>query len=81
MSKGGSGAFRRQPTVWPTLPYILITLFQKICFFIVLSVMAFFSYHLRKDNFQIPWQFIALAVLVNYPTFQSVGQKANSPFT
>lgn len=65
MSKGGSGhgAFRKQPTVWPTLPFILITLFQGICCSIVLTVMVFFSYHLKKDNYHIPWQFISLAIL------------------
>ena len=61
--------------MWPTAPFISIKLFQGICCSIVLSVMAFFSYHLRKDNYQIPWQFFSLATLVNNPTFQSVGQK------
>jgi len=70
MSKGGSShaVFRKQPSVWPTAPFILIKLFQGICCSIVLGVMVFFSYHLRKDNFTIPWQFISLAALVNDPS-------------
>lgn len=59
----GNGAFRKPPAVWPTAPFISIKLFQGVCCSIVLSVMAFFSYHLRKDNYQIPWQFFSLATL------------------
>jgi len=60
MSKGG---FKKQPTVWPTGPFILIKLFQGVCCVIVLGVMVFFGYHLKKDSYPIPWQFITLAAV------------------
>lgn len=61
MSKGAG--FKKQPTVWPTAPFILIKFFQAVCSALVLGVMVFFGYHLKKDNYTIPWQFFSLAAL------------------
>lgn len=58
------GSTQRHPAaVFPTAPFILIKFFQGVCSTIVLCVMAFFAYHLKKDNYEIPWQFISLAAL------------------
>lgn len=61
MSKGAG--FKKQPTVWPTAPFILIKFFQAVCSALVLAVMVFFGYHLKKDDYPIPWQFFSLAAL------------------
>lgn len=61
---GKASGYKRQPTHWPTAPFILIKFFQAICCLVVLLIMIFFGYHLRKDNYSIPWQFVLLTALV-----------------
>lgn len=62
---GKPSGFKKQPMHWPTFPFILIKLFQAICCLIVLFIMIFFGYHLKRDNYAIPWQFILLTALVS----------------
>ena len=61
---GKPSGYKNQPTHWPTAPFILIKFFQTICCLIVLMIMIFFGYHLRRDGYSIPWQFILLTGLV-----------------
>jgi len=60
---GKPSGYKNQPTHWPTAPFILIKFFQAICCLIVLMIMIFFGYHLRKDGYSIPWQFILITAL------------------
>jgi hypothetical protein len=60
MAKGG---FKKQPTVWPTGTFIFSAIFKFLTGLIVLGISGFFIFHLKKDHYQIPWQFAALAAL------------------
>jgi len=60
---GKSSGYKNQPTHWPTAPFVVIKLFQALCCLVVLLIMAFFGYNLKKDNYPIPWQFAFLLVI------------------
>lgn len=60
---GKPGGFKKQPTVWPTAPFILIKFAQALCSLLVMGIMGFFAYHLHKDKYAIPWQFASLFAL------------------
>ena len=61
---GKPSGYKNQPTHWPTAPFVLIKLSQALCCLVVLLIMAFFDYNLKKDNYPIPWQFAFLTAIV-----------------
>lgn len=55
--------FRKQPMQWPACAFFAIKGSQTFSCLFVLAIMALFAYHLKKDNYPIPWQFLSLAVI------------------
>ncbi|KAK5166961.1 uncharacterized protein LTR77_007690 [Saxophila tyrrhenica] len=48
------------PSSYPRVPFHLFRCFQLISSIIVGGIMAYFTYHLRHDNYKEPWTFIWL---------------------
>ena len=48
------------PSQYPRIPFHLFRTFQLIASLIVAGIMAYFTYHLRHDNYDEPWTFIWL---------------------
>lgn len=70
-------ALKKQPASWSKWPLIALRLLQLLGVLIVFGVTGYFNYYLIKDGYKIPWEFIALDVVVRSTYFCSRGLAIN----
>lgn len=62
-------AYRKQPsTSWPKGWLISLRLLQFLGALIVFGAMGFFVYHLRREKYPVPYEFVALYLIVGLPS-------------
>ena len=54
---------RSQPSPYPILPFHALRACSLVCSLVVAAVLSYFVYHLKQDNFKIPWTFLVVSLL------------------
>ncbi|KAL7273636.1 hypothetical protein RUND412_003495 [Rhizina undulata] len=55
--------YQKPSSVWPTGGFALLRVFQFLCSTVVVGVLGYFVFHLVKDGYSIPWEFVILDVV------------------
>jgi len=58
---------RRQPSQYPSLPFHIIRTAQLVSSLIVLAQLAFFIWHLTRDQKVVPWTFLVVSNTLHPP--------------
>jgi hypothetical protein len=60
-AKMGRPGLRSRPSHYPALPFHVIRVCYLISTLVVAIILSYFVYHLKRDNFKIPWTFLVVS--------------------